>query len=222
MTFSEQLTKIQQNIKGTIPRDRSLALDRETERITKSGILQQCLQVGDRAPDFSLLNTNGERIKLHALLAKGMTIVSFYRGNWCPYCGLELKALEAIYPTIQMLNTSIVAISPQSRKYSLSTRAKNNLSFPVLSDPNNHVAHQFGIVHQVPKSVWQIYQELNADFTKSNENLMLELPLPATFIVGQNGAIAYSFVDSDYTQRLDPIEIISFLKQLNSHSEESV
>lgn len=215
--LNEQLAKKRKELETqVILPDRLTVIDKKIERIARSEIIENCLQVGDRLPDFSLLDTNGETIDLQTLLAKELLVISFYRGNWCPYCNLELKALEQIYQIIKTLNTSLVAISPQSRKYSLSMREKRKLSFPVLSDRDNQIARLFGIVHQVPKHLWHIYQDLQADFTKYNEQPMLELPLPATFIC-QGGTIAYSFVDPDYTQRLDPVEIVSILKQLNGN-----
>ncbi|MBP0019905.1 MAG: AhpC/TSA family protein [Cyanobacteria bacterium SBLK] len=215
--LNEQLSKKRKELETrVILPDKLTVIDKEIERITRSGIVENCLQVGDRIPDFSLLDTDGETIDLQTLLTKELLVISFYRGNWCPYCNLELKALETIYQTIKTLNASLVAISPQNRKYSLSMREKRKLSFPVLSDPDNQIARLFGIVHQVPEHLWHIYQELQADFTKYNQHPALELPLPATFIC-QAGTIAYSFVDPDYTQRLDPVEIVSILKQLSGN-----
>ncbi|MEM9540800.1 MAG: peroxiredoxin-like family protein [Cyanobacteria bacterium P01_E01_bin.42] len=215
-TLTEQLSQKRNDLRTrVISSDKLAVIDEETERIARSGMVEKCLQVGDRVPDFSLLDTNGETIDLQTLLAKGIVILSFYRGNWCPYCNLELKALETIYQTVNALNASVVAVSPQSRKYSLSMREKKKLSFPVLSDPQNRIARLFGIVHQVPEHLWHTYRELQADFTQYNEHPALELPLPATFIIRQEGTIAYSFIDADYTKRLDPVEIVSILKQLN-------
>lgn len=117
-------------------------------------------------------------------------------------------------PEIKEAGANLVAISPQTPDNSLSTIEKQELTFEVLSDVGNNVAKEFGLVFTVPEILRNIYHSFGIDLPKSNGDDSYTLPLPATYIVDRNGTIIYSFVDTDYTKRVDPQEIIDILKSL--------
>ena len=116
-------------------------------------IENDALKVGDKMPSFILPDANGKEISSDELLDNGTLIISFYRGGWCPYCNLELRALQNLLPEFEKYNANLVAISPEKPDNSLSTQEKNELKFPVLSDINNLVAKSMGLVFEVPKEV---------------------------------------------------------------------
>lgn len=74
---------------------------------------KNALKVGEQAPNFELPDALGNQIKLSGLLDNGAVVVTFYRGSWCPYCNLQLRALQAKLPEIQSLGATLVAISPE-------------------------------------------------------------------------------------------------------------
>jgi peroxiredoxin len=190
-------------------------MDQDIEALSHSGFVNRSLQVGDRIPNFSLPDANGDLFELQTLLESGPTVISFYRGMWCPYCSLELRALEEILPTIQALGACLVSISPQTRRSTRSTSEQQNLTHIVLSDVDNQIARQFGIVYQITEPMRQVFEEFGLSLEKFNGSGAQELPVPAIFVVTQDGIIAHRFVDPDFTKRMDPVEIITVLSKLN-------
>ena len=148
---------------------------------------------------------------LSGLLNRGPIVLSFYRGAWCPYCNLELRALQESLPGIEAAGGQMVAISPQLPDNSLSTAEDRELSYEVLSDVGNHTARKYGLVFTLKKELRPIYKEWGADIISVNGDDSFELPVPATFVINNNGIITYSFVDADYTNRLEPAKIIEAL-----------
>jgi|GEM_PF-126105 len=190
-------------------------IDQEVAELSHSGLVERSLQVGDRAPNFTLPDANGNSVELQQLLQSGPVVVSFYRGMWCPYCSLELRTLEGILPAIQSLGAFLVSISPQTRHSTRLTAEQQNLTHIVPRDVGNQVARQFGIVYQVTESMRQVFEEFGLSLEKFSGNGVEELPVPATFIIDPNGMVAHRFIDPDFTKRLDPVEIITVLYKLN-------
>lgn len=176
-------------------------------------IENDALKVGDKMPSFILPDANGKEISSDELLDNGTLIISFYRGGWCPYCNLELRALQNLLPEFEKYNANLVAISPEKPDNSLSTQEKNELKFPVLSDINNLVAKSMGLVFEVPKEVVDLSKkEFSLDLTEINETADHELPIPASYVVDTNGIIQFAFVNPDYTKRAEPIDILNTIK----------
>ena len=133
-TLSEQLADYRASWRVRVPADRQALMDQHVAHLEASGIGRSAKQVGDRAPDIRLRDQHGEVFDVATLLAKGPVVVTFYRGGWCPFCNLELKAYQAVLPRIVAAGASLVAISPEKPEDTVSTAEKNALSFPVLSD----------------------------------------------------------------------------------------
>ncbi len=138
-------------------------------------------------------------------------MVSFYRGVWCPYCNLELQALQDTLPEIAARGASLVAISPQTAPNSRKSQRDNKLSFPILSDTNSEVANAFGI-----RFALQDYESFKNDLPVINGDPSWALSMPARYVIGTDGIIAYSEVNPDYTQRPDPSELLPVLDRLKA------
>jgi len=187
-------------------------IQRETMALVeKSGVADTALAVGDLAADFSLQNAVGETVSLMALLAHGPVVISFYRGGWCPYCNLELRALQAKLEDIHDAGAELVAISPEQPDSSLDTAEKNSLQFPVLSDVGNAVARKFGLVHAINPEWVQYQLSRGTDVAARNASDVAEVPLPATYVVRQDGVITFAVVNADYTQRAEPEDVLRAL-----------
>jgi len=208
MNLTEELKKVS----GCNSYQSSL-LDQSMEEIASSGMVQNSLQVGDRTPNFTLISTQGETVELQNLMRSGAVVISFFRGAWCSYCSLELRALEEILPAILNLKASLVSISPQTSRQRRMI-AEENLTHPILIDTGNQVAREFGIVYQMGESLRELYAEFNLPVARFNGDETYELPVPATFIIDSAGMIAYRYVDPDYRKRIDPVEIITVLTKL--------
>jgi peroxiredoxin len=187
-------------------------IQRETVALVEeSDLARTALTVGGHAPDFSLPNALGETVSLSALLDRGSVVISFYRGGWCPYCNLELRALQARLGDVHDAGGELVAISPEQPDSSLDTAEKNALEFPVLSDDGNVVARKFRLVHAI-KPEWVQYQlSLGIDVAARNASAVVEVPLPATYVVRQDGIITFALVDADYTRRAEPDDVLRAL-----------
>lgn len=200
-----------------IPKPALTIMDAETARLTASGLASKALKIGVTAPDFILPDEHGEPVRLHSLLKDGPLVLVFYRGGWCPYCNLHLRGFQRQLNEIRALGAQVVAISPQLPDNSLSTREKNELAFPVLSDVGNKVARQFGLVFELGEALLKLYRQFGHALEDFNgEAGKKELPVPGTFIIDSTGTIRLAHVDVDYTRRLDPDNVIAALKTLRS------
>jgi peroxiredoxin len=194
--------------------DRLARMQRATDELIESGQAQRAKKAGDAAPEFTLLDPDGKPVASRELLAKGPLVISFYRGVWCPYCNLELQALQAALPDITARGASLVAISPQTAANSRKSQRDNKLGFPILSDVKSEVANAFGIRFALPDYLIEVYAGFGNDLPKVNDDPAWVLPMPARYVVGTDGVIAYSEVNPDYTQRPDPSELLPVLDRL--------
>lgn len=181
------------------------------DSVRNSGILSSAKNIGDKAPNFTLTNALGKPVTLEEYLKKGKVVLTWYRGGWCPYCNLTLHQLQAELPNFKASGANLIALTPELPDKSISTAEKNNLEFEVLSDIGNKVAKEYGIVFKLTDEVAKMYNK-GFDLNGYNGDTSNELPLAAVYIINQNGAIEYAFLDADYRNRAEPSEITQFLK----------
>lgn len=180
----------------------------QLEMLIQTQAAEKSLQQGQQSPDFSLPNIDGRIMSLKDLLANGPAVVTFYRGDWCPYCNFTLRAYEHILPHIKELGGSLAAISPQTPDYSILTAQHKELTYPVLSDVGNITARAFGLVFTVPEAV----RPFSANLEQYNGDGSWELPMPATYVIASNGTVKLAYVNPDHTKRLEPSAILEALK----------
>jgi peroxiredoxin len=190
--------------------------DRSVRELADSRINQTSLKVGDTIPLFSLPNAHERETAISDILSNGPAIISFYRGGWCPYCNLELRALQQVLPQIRAAGGSLVAISPERPDRAEDTATRNSLTFEVLSDHDNKVARQFGILFPWPDDLRDAVRANGRDIAEINGVERTETPIPATYVVGADRKIVYAFVDADYTKRAEPLEILAALKRITA------
>jgi peroxiredoxin len=191
-------------------------MHRATDELIGSAQAQRARKAGDAMPEFTLLDPDGKSVSSRELLAKGPLVISFYRGVWCPYCNLELQALQEALPGITARGASLVAISPQTAPNSRKSQRDNKLGFPILSDTNSDVAHAFGIRFALPDYLVELYKSFRNDLPAFNNDPAWVLPMPARYVVGTDGIIAYAEVNPDYTRRPDPSELLPVLDRLKT------
>ena len=213
-TLKESLSQFQAEFVQTLPESVQVTMSKATQDLIESGIVNRILLPGEKIPTIALPNATGNIVNVNQQLASGPLVLSFYRGGWCPYCNLELKALQAKLPEIQALGAQLIAISPETLDNSLSTTEKNALEFEVLSDRGNQIARTFGLVFTLPETLRPLYTSFGIDLAAYNGDETFELPLPAIYIVATDGTVKLAFADPDYTKRLEPAEIIQTLKEL--------
>ncbi len=213
-TLTDQLAEHRTNWRARVPAERQAVMDQHVAHLAASGIARAAKQVGDRAPAVRLRDQSGRDFDIETLLAKGPVIVTFYRGGWCPFCNLELKAYQAVLPRIASAGASLVAISPEKPDDSLATAGKNALSFPVLSDIGQLVGKAFGVVYAFTDEVRSVYDGFKLDIPEKNGAPDdWSLPLSATYVIGQDGVILFADTRVDYRERTDPLEVLQILER---------
>lgn len=215
MSLQEQIQEMQKGFMEQVSEENLKTMQSATERLIKSGIVEKCLKEGNKMPAFSLPNAKNETVYSDAMLSKGPLVVNFYRGEWCPYCNLELRAFQEALPEIMALGAQLVAISPNLPDKSLLSIEKNSLTFEVLSDIGNKISRQFGLVFTLDEQLQPLYKQFGIDIPGFNGDESFELPIPATYVVNSDGFIELAFVDAEYTKRLDPNEVIETLSNLS-------
>jgi peroxiredoxin len=188
-------------------------MHRATAELIASGAAGRALKAGDKAPAFTLPDPDGNPVSSAELLAKGPLVVSFYRGVWCPYCNMEMQALQAALPDFQNLGASLVAISPQTPVNSRKSVRQNELAFPILSDSGNETAAAFGLRFAMPDYLVELYKSLKNDLPAFNGDPSWTLPMPGRYVIGQDGTILYAEVNPDYTRRPEPEDMLPALRQ---------
>lgn len=179
-----------------------------------TGIEGNAPKVGSKLPDAEFKNHLGKTVKLSEIIGDQSAIVTFYRGGWCPYCNLQLRAYQKRLEDFKKLNAKLIAISPETPDNSLSTKQKLTLDFTVLSDTNNSYARKNGIVFKLNDDLQKLYKKFGIDLSKNQGNEAWELPLAATFVVDKNLKIHHAFVKADYTKREEPATLINALVKI--------
>jgi peroxiredoxin len=213
-SLQDQLDAFKVQLAGMVPPEVVATIGDDTAALLRSGIAAGILQVGERAPDFALPGATGATVRLGDLLARGPVVVAFYRGDWCPYCNLMLRAYQAIQPELAALGATLVAISPQTPDHSLTTAEKRGLRYLVLSDVGNAVARRYGLVFAVGEAARATYAAIGAGLPAFNGDDSWELPVPGTFVLDRAGTVHLAFADPDFTRRLEPAALLAAVRAL--------
>jgi peroxiredoxin len=210
-TLKSQIENFNIELAKQLPQEVLEAFGKSIEDLKTKNIEENSIKVGDAFPVFSLPNANGEMVSSVKVLKNGKMIIAFYRGAWCPYCNLELAALQNVLPQIKSKNATLIAISPQSPDNSLSTIEKNKLEFEVLTDFNNDLASKIGISFKLQEFIVPVYESVGIDVPKHNKNEENTLPVPAVYVINENGIIESRFIDTNYMNRVNIEQLLTEL-----------
>ncbi|SAL78854.1 AhpC/TSA family protein [Caballeronia peredens] len=217
MKLQEKLDAFKSHFESKVaPREVVELFHRTTAELIATGQAERSLKVGDVAPVFALSDAQGERVSSEALLERGPIVVVFYRGVWCPYCNIDLQAIEEAADELRSSGANLVAISMQTAQNSLKSQRQNKLSFPILVDEGGKTADAFGIRFRLQDDLIAAYKGFDVELPVINGEPSWTLPMPARYVIGQDGKIAYAEVSPDYTRRPDPSEIVPALRRLAS------
>ena len=216
MTLQDKLDALKTKFETEMaPPEVVAVLHRITDELIASGQAGRSLHAGDRAPAFTLPDPDGKLVSSQDLLAKGPLVLTFYRGVWCPYCNLDLQALEEARPEIEARGGFLVAVSQQTAANSRKAQRTNKLGFPIVSDKDGELAEKFGIRWHLPEDVQAVHKQLGADLVAFNGEDSWTLPMPARYVIGPDGVIAYAEINPDYTRRPEPSDVFAVLDHLN-------
>lgn len=184
--------------------------------LRRANVGSNALQVGDAAPDFLLPDANGRLVSSEQLRKEGPLVISFYRGGWCPFCNAELQALQAFKSEFDKVGANVVVVSPETRDLPRQLKRQLGLDLLMLADVDHGVAMSFGILFRVPEETKAHYSAKGYDFAKRHGSTEWMLPVPATYIVDQDGKITSAFVEPDFTIRQEPSEIVEHVRNLGN------
>ncbi len=215
--LDEKIKSYQEAFRNKVPVATQEVMLKATQTLVEQNISKNALKVGAQVHPFVLPNALNNEVSLKDELEKNdFVVLNFYRGGWCPYCNLELKEFQGRLGELKELNTSLIAISPQTPDASLSTQEKNELSFEVLSDEKNVIAKEFGLVFSLADELKPIYESFKINLPTSNDDDSYEIPMPATYVLDKKGVVIFAFIDEDYTKRCEPQLILDIIQKNKS------
>jgi peroxiredoxin len=214
MTLKEELDARRAQFLQSAPKEKIEAYQRGVDELAASGAAARAVQRGDMAPDFTLTNAKGAPVTLSRLLAQGPVVLTFYRGGWCPYCNLHLRAYQKALPEIRAAGGQLVAVTPEPPDKSLTTAEKNALEFEVLSDVKGEAGRAYRLFFDLSEELRQLYAASGNDLSKWNADGEWHLPMPATYVIGQDGRVTFAFVDAEYRNRAEPADLVAAVRAL--------
>jgi len=211
ITLQDKLDEITSRTRGLVQAERLAIGENFVQELLNSGIESRTLKVGDSVSEFALKDSAGKIVRSSDLLALGPVVVKFFRGRWCPYCMTELEAWRDLYGRVRELGGLMVAISPQNQRQNDFTVQQHELRFPVLNDPGAKVAEAFGITYTVPEPMQRHYRSILVNIPFVNGEESWRLPLPAVFVVGQDGVVRFAEAHADFRVRTEPERVLGAL-----------
>jgi len=215
MELQKKLDQLKKRIEGNLPVEAVSIMHQATKELENTGIGDEILKVGDKAPQFILKNQNGEEIDSEDFLGKKAIVLTFYRGIWCPYCNTDLVSLNSYFEEITDLDGMLLSVSPQLPKFNQQTVERQKLKYDLLSDTNNDVASGFGLRWEMEEPLKSVYKnQFKIDLKDYNGDDTWSLPVPARFLIDKEGVIRYAEYAVDYTKRPEPDALIKVLKEI--------
>lgn len=211
MSLEQDLRALTENVRTQAPADVLATIDAAVDTLATGGLAARTLRAGQRMPDFTLPDATGRQVSSAMLRERGPLLVIFYRGEWCPYCNLALRAFQAGHADFAALGVELVAISPEQPDHALTMQQKHALEFPVLSDAGLAVARNFGLVYTLDERLRPIYENFGVDLPARNGTASFELPVPANYLVDRDGTVLEAHVDVDYRRRLEPATALEWI-----------
>jgi peroxiredoxin len=207
--LQDQLDEITANTRHLVQPERLAISERAVEELFAAGIEDRILPVGAQAPDFALKDSTGKLVSSRDLLALGALVIKFFRGRWCPYCVTELETWRDLYGKLREQGALMVGITPQTERQSDFMVGQHGLPFPVLSDPGNTVAEKFGLVYTIPEYHRDYYLSILVNLPFINGDKSWRLPLPATYVIAEDGKVLHAEAHADFRVRPEPEEALA-------------
>ena len=214
MSLQAELNAFQATWKQRAGSEFAAIIAADNEALLRSGLVERALPAGAKFPDLTLANARDGQTRIYDVLARGPLVVTFYRGGWCPYCNLELRAYQSALTDIRALGAELIAISPEAPDHILSTAEKNDLKFEILSDVNGALEDALGIRFELSDPIVALCKRFGNDLPSHNGDGRWSLPVPATYVLDRDGRIVLAFVDPDYRRRLEPAAAIAALHKI--------
>ena len=209
--YAQQRDQMHETMASQAPAELLNGFAAAARRLDALEFASRAPKVGDQAPDFALPDQHGEEVHLSSLLRLGPVVLIFYRGEWCPYCNLQLRTFQTHLGQLTAHGAQLVAISPQSPDHSLSMAEKHALGFLVLSDVGARVIDQYGLRYEVDGETRALFETAGTDLGDYNGDGRWVLPAVATFVLDASGVVRYANVRGNWAERAEPIEVLDVL-----------
>lgn len=206
MTLTQQLEKRALASSQKLDAKTKKTMLKAIENLRKTKILENAINKNSQVPEFEI---DGQSFS--SFYKKNPIVLKFYRGSWCPYCQLELKAYESFKAKIEAKGYKVIILTPDTKKEILKFKKKQNISYEIYSDKDNAIAKKFGVAFKLEEELSKLYKRFGINLKAAQGNEFDELPLPGTYVINQEGKITYAFIDVDYKKRLDPQELLTHL-----------
>lgn len=212
-TLEEKLDARKQSFSAKADPQKRKDYDEGIRLVEQSGVLEAALNIGDKAPNFTLPNAAGEKVELESLLASGPVVMIWYRGEWCPYCNIQLEDIQSHIEEFKEAGAQVVAISPEKPDNGWSLQDRLNLEFHVLSDEGSVVAEEYGVVYTLPPKIAKYYEDA-FDIHEKNGDDSNKMPIAAAYVIDQHGTVTYAYLDADYRKRAETSLLVEKVKAL--------
>jgi len=179
---------------------------------TRSAEEAQGLKIGVKAPDFTAIDATGNKHNLNSLLENGSVVLIFYRGFWCPYCNKHLQTVQDSLQLIREKGATVIAVTPEKPEYLDKMADKSGAKFTLLYDEGYKIANAYDVSFTPPKATLVKYNTfLGANLKESHSDDSQKLPIPATYVIDQNGIIIWRHFDPNYRKRSSVNDILNVL-----------
>jgi peroxiredoxin len=216
MTLQDKLDRERAQYGSRLSQRTLAAVYRAIGDLIASNQALHAIQAGDRAPAFTLPDSEGNLVSSIELLKHGPVVVTFFRGQWCASCNLELRALESALKDYLRRGAVLLAISQQTAVNNQNIRRENSLTYPILQDKHGEVGATFGLRWVIPEDLRQEHLQMGVDLSVFNGETSWTLPMPARYVIGQDGVVAYAEINPDFTQRPEPDDVLPVLNALKA------
>lgn len=215
-TLKEKLNQRAALSATKVPKEIKVIMKKSLDDLEKSGLAQKSIKKGLNVPKASVVDLKNNKIPLKQLSHSKYTLLTFYRGHWCPYCLLELKEYQSKLSDFKEEGIAVIGLAPDTLKEIKKMKKKHHLTFPIYRDENLEAAKAFGIKFALDNELKGVYQKFGIDLAQSQGNSQDSLPLPGTYVWNQKGEIVYAFVNPDYRKRAEPSEVLEEIKKLKN------
>ena len=214
-SYTEQRDQMQAQMAAQAPSELLEGFAAAAERLDAVDFAARAPKVGEQAPEFTLADQRGEEVSLGELLRDGPVVLIFYRGEWCPYCNLQLRTFQSHLGQLAERGAQLVAISPQTPDHSLSMAEKNELGYRVLSDVGANVIDRYGLRFEVDEQLRALSESVGNDIGAHNGPGGWTLPAASTFVIGPDGFVRYAHVRGDWRERAEPADVLAVLDEMS-------
>ena len=214
-SVNEQLDDFDRGFTKSIGPDLATVFAGEQSGLVRAGVPADAVAVGDTVPDVRLLDADGSPIDLSTALQDAPAVLVFYRGAWCPYCNITLRAYESdLAGVLRDRGVGLVAISPQRPDVSTALATEAALSFPVLSDPATALIRALHLRTEPTAEARAAQAAIGADVAGGNADATAGLPFPTVLLVDRDRRVVFVDVHVDYTTRTEVVDIVAALDLL--------